>query len=487
MVLYGIYGDSTVTVNFYDGVLRGGVKAYQNGIIKAIANGTTIYTEQTAIDSEQYESCYLVNEHDVAKIGNTKYKKLIDAVNDANENDIIELIDDNYLFYSLTIAADKVFTIKTNGYKIITGNPIVNNGKITITNNSTAIDGALDYNGASYYITNNSSAELTLNNLRINASFGIDNKGSLSTNNLFITAYNTAINNSGTLTATNTRNISGSDFAIYNDGGTASYNGGTIIGNIYNNSGELNITSSTATKTSRGQTSYMTNNGNMNLNSFQATFNDEFIETSSYSNPSYIRALYNTGTLNTSNDTAIRHIAGNAQETFWHHIISLYNDGGTVISSGTTYEANGITSMSRRTNAYAYGIYNPTGNITIKTGAVIAHDIVSTFGIWNDTGTITIGEAEPQNSPNYGRDTANVSVSNPDISAISTIGSYKGIAIKNNTGKVYYYDGKITGSTAAMPEKPAGVEYLYEPKDYVDEETGYHYRVLEWMREQAGQ
>ena len=126
---------------------------------------------------------------------------------------------------------------------------------------------------------------------------------------------------------------------------------------------------------------------------------------------------------------------------------------------------------------------HPTGDVTIKDGSVQVQGKTHAYGIYNNDGSVTIGEPIDPLSPDYGRDTDKVSKTNPDIKAT---GSTTGVGVKNNTGRIYYYDGKITGSTAAMPERPAGVEYLYEPKDYIEENTGYHFRVLEWMREQPG-
>jgi len=110
----------------------------------------------------------------------------------------------------------------------------------------------------------------------------------------------------------------------------------------------------------------------------------------------------------------------------------------------------------------------------------------TTYGIWNTSGIVTLGEAEPVTSVNYGGEHADVSTTDPLIKAstANTSSSRIAIAIKNETGKIYYYDGKIMGQTAAMPDNPAGVEYLYEPKDYA--ENGYQCRILEWMREQPG-
>jgi len=193
-----------------------------------------------------------------------------------------------------------------------------------------------------------------------------------------------------------------------------------------------------------------------------------------------MRTLYNTGTINATNNSSVNHILNMPDGYAYEYLVALYNDGGTVTAIKTTFLADSTNSRGHSYNNYA--IFNPTGVITINSGTVHALGKTYAYGIWNDSGTVTIGIPEPTNSPNYGRDTADVSTTNPDIKAI---GTNTGIGVKNNTGKVYYYDGKITGSTAAMPEKPAGVEYLYEPKDYQDS-NGYQYRILEWMREQPG-
>ena len=145
-------------------------------------------------------------------------------------------------------------------------------------------------------------------------------------------------------------------------------------------------------------------------------------------------------------------------------------------------------STGLRSHSYAtLGVYNPSGSTTVITGTIESLGKNRSYGIWNDSGNVTIGKAEPVDSVNYGGEFADVSTSNPSIKATttSTSSDKTAIAVKNNTGKVFFYDGKITGQTAAMPENPAGVEYLYEPKDYTDE-NGYQYRILEWMREQPG-
>ena len=480
---YGLYGYS---FNFYDGVLRGNVKSYQEGTIKSIADNSTINIENQTIDEVNYESTYLIEEHDVAKINSTKYKNLISAVEAANAGDIIELIDENYLFHTLTIPEEKDLTIKTNGYNIHVNNPIINNGKAAIINNSTTSSPAFVYHSSGYVITNNANAELSLDNIIIDAIYGINNMGTLTINNFSITSSNTAIKNTGTLTATNNHSTSASSYPIYVGGGTMSFEGGNIIGDIYVNSGQLSLINATATKNGKNIVQYITNKGTLTLDSSSTTLtNEEELEVP-YSDGNMTRTIYNTGTLVANNSSSINYILNIPGKTGWENVIALYNDGGNATINNSSII---VTATEVGNHHYTnYGAYVSSGSFAIASGNIRVTAKGAAYGIWNNTGTSTIGVPEPQTSQNYGKDTADVSLTNPSITAIDTrtSGTRTGIAIKNNTGKVYYYDGKITGSTAAMPEKPTGVEYLYEPKDYIDEETGYHYRVLEWMREQAG-
>jgi hypothetical protein len=159
---------------------------------------------------------------------------------------------------------------------------------------------------------------------------------------------------------------------------------------------------------------------------------------------------------------------------------ALYNTGtASFIDSHITFDPTNLT--ANYSPYSAYGIYNTSGTVGFESGSIYVPNKTA-YGIYNETGYITLGVPE-QPGPTYGKEDADVSTTNPDIKAI---GSSSGIGIKNASGgKVYYYDGRITGSTAAMPENPSGTEYMFDPKDYLDE-NNYHYRILEWRREQPG-
>ena len=479
---YGLYNGG---FNYYDGVLRGNIAAYQDGVIKAIPDGTTLHIEEQIIDDTAFNTCWLEQEHYVARIENTYFTQLRDAITAAQEDDIINLTDDNYLFYELNISAEKQFSIYTNGFNIYTGNAIINNGKITIFNNADSSKQPLNYSGASYYITNNTGAELTIRNFKITATYGIDNKGILTLDNVSIITTNTSINNNGeSLTAQNDIVLSGSNYSLYNDNSESNVSDATITnGYIYNNSGRIAINNSTATLTGNNTQNYLINNDDMELNSTNITLTNSALSSSYSSN--YYQSVFNKGSLLVSDGSIINHTL-NTQSYTYGHLVALYNDGGTIISSDSSIEA--IVENVTTHNGDTLSIYNPTGNFTIETGTITAKSKTrNSYGIFNDSGTITIGIPEPEDSPNYGRDTADVSQTNPSITAIDSItsGTKVGIGVKNNTGKVNYYDGVVAGTKSAFAEEPTIKEYLYEVCTELDTSTtpNLYTTKLFWMRD----
>ena len=481
-IIGGSYALYNGAFNFYDGVLRG-EHAYQDGIIKKVADNTTVFIGDITLDGIRYETSYLVAAHDVAEIGDTKYKKLTDAIEDVQTDETINLIDDNYVFAPITISSEKSFTIKTNGYDIITGNPIVNNGKVTIINNSTTDRPSFDYNGTGYYITNNQNAELILQNLTIAATLGIENKGSLTLQNTTVNSTDISIKNSGgTVNAQNNLAFQASNYAIYNDSGSFTANGITIAdGNIYNNSGTITLLNGSSARTSSNTNNYITNNDNMILRTFSANLTTTSLS-SNWSATYHARTLYNNGSLTTSSNTVLTHNLAPNGGSISGNSSAVYNDGGgTIEADDTSFILDSTTASSNGSGCY--GIYNPSGTVTMRTGTIRILGKSTAYGIWNDTGTVTIGVPEPTTSPHYGRDTADVSLTNPNIQAV---GTRTGIGVKNaGGGKVYYYDGKISGSTAALPEKPAGTEYLYEVCKETDTSVtpNLEFTQLFWMRD----
>ena len=93
-----------------------------------------------------------------------------------------------------------------------------------------------------------------------------------------------------------------------------------------------------------------------------------------------------------------------------------------------------------------YGIHNYAGTVEVTGGTVSSSSIGYTYiyGIYNErsTGSITIGTIGD----------GQISQEEPYIKGehTATSSSCKGYGIYNTTGKLYYYDGKIEGSTKAV-------------------------------------
>ena len=464
---YALYGGDTGYFNYYDGTLRGGTGAYRDGAVKAIADNTTIHQESTTIGDRNYESRWLVNSYDVAKKGNTKYQSLSDAIAAASTGDEIELLADNYIFTSLAIPADKEFAVKTNGYKLILSNSITNSGKVFIVNNAVNDPDAaiVKFYSQNYAFINNVGGELSLKNIIFDTDYGINNSGTLSLDNVSIMTAKTAINNSGNIIGQNNINLNGSSYSLYNNGGNSTISNATITGkSIYINEGEVTLTNSSASKNGNSVIDYITNKGTLNLNATSLSLFSTKYNTSSSTTIS--RTIYNTGTLYISNGSNISHTTSDQNNSIFQAASTIYNDGGslTAIDSNVTLDT---TAMKSYTKYNAYAIYSTTNIAIIESGSVSSRALGPSYGVYTDTGAIILGTPEPSDSPNYGRDTADVSTASPDISAISTStnNSYKiGIGIKNASGgRVEYYDGVVSGNTAAFAEEPTITEHLYEP------------------------
>ena len=484
---YALYNDTTGYYKYYDGTLRGGIEAYKSGMVKMIADDAAIRREDQTIDEATYDTYWLVPESDVAQIvGGSRYAKLANAINDVPENGTIEILSDNYIFSTLTIPEEKKFTINIKGFNVYLGNQIINNGKVAIINNESNAS-TISYRYANYAIRNNANAELNLIGINLNANYGIENNGTLNLEKIHIDAGYTGIRNAGNITAQNDMSIKGTDYAIYNDGGESAISDATLSGkSIYNNSGMLTLTNCIALKTGDSVYDFITNKGTLALDSSSASL----ISTKRPSNNS--RTIYNTGLLTISNNTVINHTVSDPDYSQSYIASAVYNDGGNVLVSNSSISLD-TTSMKTYTSYDSSAAYNSTGTFVIESGTISSHAFGASYGIYNGTGTVIIGIAEPNSSPNYGRDTADVSQTIPNISAISTNNvansnaNYKvGIGVKNASGgRVEYYDGKVSGNTAAFAEEPTVTEHFYEVCTELDTSTtpNLYTAKLFWMRD----
>ena len=191
----------------------------------------------------------------------------------------------------------------------------------------------------------------------------------------------------------------------------------------------------------------------------------------------------------TINSGSISHLVTHDNLQLWGYASAIYNDGGSVSLSNGSISLI-VNNVNRDYSFNTYGVYSPTGNVTIDSGTIAATGRGYVYGIYTDTGNITIGVPEPTSSPHYGDADADVKINIPTIQAISTAtgSSYKiGVGVKNNgsNGKVYYYDGRIAGSSAALPENPTETEFHYEVCREMDTSVtpNLEFTRLFWVRE----
>ena len=155
--------------------------------------------------------------------------------------------------------------------------------------------------------------------------------------------------------------------------------------------------------------------------------------------------------------------------------------GVGIVNNGQMVLTNADININRATS---YGIYTVSGDLEM-TDTTISVEGQTVYGAYIDNGNLIMGIPEPTTSPNYGTGDADVSVTDPSITAIGTT---SGIGVYKNLGKFMYYDGIIVGNTAAIPRDniSTDVEHLYEPTFHTDA-NGYDVCILTWMPQQPSQ
>ena len=470
----------------------------------------------------KYYKRYLIDEYDVAKIDTEIYTSLQDAVDDAETGDLIELIDDNYIFESLTIPAGKQFTIETHDKKIIMANPILNSGKVKIINTNPVTNPELSLSTSQYVIYNSANSELEIVNIPISSAYAIENSGKLTLDNMAVTSSNTAIKNLDTLIVKNGAQISGQEYAVYSAStkasiansslSSASYayyqsnsedssiTGSNVNGILSNTAGKLNVASSTLARSGDRQSSFIINSdsGESIFDDVTASYTHDVPSCGGYCGDTI--AISNSNKLTFKNSTFTETLTGAVEKNSY----LVKSTGSELIIKNSTFTSNTDNGVGMSNNVTRYGIYNGSGTVTLSDNTIsinstnpakgktqgihnesgnisLLNDTVSVtgseaYGIHNNNGSVTLGEAEPDNSPDRGKATAHVSITNPSISAN---GSTSGIGVKNISGRFNYFDGNIFGTTAALPETPTLVEYKYEPK-FTTDENG-NSCILIWM------
>ena len=522
VIIGGSYGLYEGLFNFYDGIVKGGIDYFNNGdIVSSVATGAALAFGTDTIDGATYQTAYLTPEYNVAEINGTGYKRLSDAITAAGTNDTIDLIATNYLFENITIPSGKEFTIDTNGYQIISGRTITNNGKVKLTNSSAASQNpAIVYRKTSnVFITNTGELEiekipitaanvitsnnkLTLTDTILNAtSTAVANTagGTVTLNHATINSNNIGINSAGTVTNTtrDNSNITATNYAIYSTDGSVTMNGAsltgktayyqysnttlgtiandTINGSIASWAGTINISDSTITESGTSLAgAAVANNSPSNM-----TIQDTTINYTTLNTDNDIMAVYNNNTMSLDNVDMNFDISGWLSDASY----GINNEGSQLdaVDVNIVYNIHDKTGEYSYDRVAGYGIRNTTGNLNYRSGSILLENRIKSYGIYNTTGEVTIGTPEDPNSGHYGDPDADVSTTNPSI---YVVGSTIGYGVKNESGRVNFYDGIITGSSHPMPDMPAiptKTEYHFEARLFTDADN-YQYLILKYIQ-----
>ena len=525
---YGVYYING-KVNFYDGIVKGQTASFNKTPTSLAANSAAIEDDET-IDEKIYQVTYLTPDVITIKNGEKEYKNIQTAIDEASNNDELEVINNITAYYNITVPNDKNITIDTNGYTLNCGKGIVNNGALNIKNDSSN-QGMLKTNTSVAVVTNNGNLSITNNKIMNDktSTVVVENKGSLTTNSVDISSIYYGIGNSknADLTLTDT-NITSNSYALHNNSGTVDIDGGTYtsLGYSIYNSGSINdeVTTSKVIATGIVLTGRIYNSNatteidNSNVeysyndyNSYSTISNTNGVLRLIYSNVN-IDSMYtgNNGTTNpnaiyTSNgDLTIKSLSliatGNRK---YNQIVSgikidskttddntiLIDDVTTNISSkqqgASVYITGGANSSDIQIKnakfnvneaVTGYGIYETSTsndfNVNLISGNIYTN-ATTAYGVYVDSGSLTMGIKDGDGSEN-----TTVDKENPFVKAVGTTG----IGVKKNNGYFKYYDGKIMGSTNAKPDTTTDTEYNYEAVMHQDQETGYEYCVLEYMK-----
>ncbi|HJJ05627.1 MAG TPA: InlB B-repeat-containing protein [Clostridiaceae bacterium] len=466
--------------NFYDGVIRG-----KTAIDGGVTDTPKLYDPKVEQSGEMQESV-LAKVTDVeATIGKTRYATLEQAVDAANnikgtsEDEIeIDIVVDLAKNAKVVMDNTKNIVLDLNGYTLtntVADYVIENQGKLKIIDSSKTEEAegtGIIKSTTSNVLLNTESASLKVESgtieVQIRNKIAVENNGELvilggkvsSTEQYDTAIYNKGVGNveitDGKITTSNEPDQSG----IINEGtGTIKIAGGNINilsgwgYGIWNKStGKIQITSGTLIFGSRyaisnGSTGTIEiTGGNIEDNGMDGMFNKgtgEFIikditikKTTGISNDSSgtlditntainvgYKGVKNNGTANITNTTIN---SGNINNNGTMNLVNT-TINNSVNNNGTM---NLINTIVKYTGSWNSSAISNTGVLNVTGGQIENGDGT---GLYNNAGTVTIGTKD-----------GNVE-ENTKINSTSSTGLYNTLE-----GKVYYYDGVITGKNNAI-------------------------------------
>ena len=402
----------------YDGTITAPKENAIRGAIKEIEENSELNQEY----EDNNEKYTLVTPTDVAQINDNKYTSLESAINAVQNDETIELLRDTVVIDGYSIDSNKKFKINLNTHKITAFNDeylFDNKGDLTILDSNTENKGIIT-NSNGLLFTN--TGTILLDNISLNSANNdiINNYGTINFNkiNSYTNTNGNYLQNHENATATINDSTLGLNSKIINDN-IMNVNNTTINGgNLINNSGKtLKMDKSTAYINVNNSGIY-NSNGSSYTSSFSNNSGGVFVS----KGDNYTIDISNSGQLDlydvtttswksmSNNSSGVINIYSGTINTF------VYNDNTSTLN---IYDGTIASRIANRNQA----IVNFIGGTMINTGS----DSIVNEG----TGTINIGTKD-----------GTVNLDSPTITT-------NRIGVTNNAnGKLNFYDGKITGSTA---------------------------------------
>ena len=380
---YGVYISGNTT-NFYDGILKGKTSGYY-GEFSSVSDGALINSGTEIINSQEYNTNYLVKQQDFLEVNGKKYNSFEKALSNIESSGTIKVIADANINYAMTIPKEKEVILDLNSHMITATVMFTNNGKFRIVDNSNTKKGSI-VNNKSVLLQNGNSSDLkpelviTGVNLTTKDTAAISNSyGSvkISDSNIVSETGSSIYNSSGNITIDSSKVVTGNRNAAINNYSTLTINSGEI-----ENSYSYGI-----------------------YNTGTIVMNGGTIKSTGYAIQNYERFTINGGTIISTTTSGI------FNTSTWGHVGYLYVNGGTIKSTGSSNNAHGIQNQHY---------------LTITGGTIESQN---GRGVNNSNGTVTIGTLDD-----------NINVSSPTL-----IGADYGLYI--TSGIINFYDGILKGKT----------------------------------------
>ena len=465
-------------VNFYDGIISGTSGAI-NGTVNEIEDGYEIISGKT---EDGKESKYLAL-LPVAKIVSTNeeyynLQEAIDAVTNTGETiKIIRKYTTLNTLETITVPEDKNIIIDLNGYIIEQNNEnfLVNNGILKIIDSSENNTSSILMN-TNKFIENNK--DLTIENIKINA-------GNTSLTNVITNNSNMTIENSSISVSSVSNMIENSSTLNMNDTSLTINNGIGI-----NNTGILSVTGGTHTANNSNENrlpNLFYNTGNLNI--IGGTYNISRYNIMLKNNSEIDSKI--DGIITTSDGTIINNIAAKGILTLANSNIagSITNFGSSTLNienstvSNVESSGSGIVNLKTVTftsnweplETHNRGTVNVYG-ATINKGFIVNNYLMNIYDInlnlTNDTirnyGTVnvyggTLVSSETSPITNYNNNgVINIGTKDGNVSTESPVITGKTYGVSNDSGKVNFYDGVVSGESGAFYGTVNEVELGYK-------------------------